>query len=357
MNVATRRFAHFTILLLLLIVSKPVAAENIYWTNNQDNNVWEDNGNWEDESGNPVNAPDANTPSSDRIYIGAGLGDGNKAILSTDITAGQTASLVVRTGSDNDPGQLDIIGAGAVIMDNRYSTIGSKTTGIVNMDGTLLQYDGSSSYPFIIGGGPYGRGTLNVTNGTFEVLNADLRLGGINNKGILSMQGGAAYINGGVEIGPGNGNIIEPSMIEVVGTSTTTIRLGETSGGDKTGGNLSSEGILRFGIDGTGVTQITVSSDDLGEDGDVTFASTAVLDPYDAGGTTNQLWYTVLSWEGDLTDNGLSLTQEALDAGWESRFDNNTLQVRLAIPEPATIGLALLGSMLLISRRSRNLAH
>ncbi|MEN8693629.1 MAG: LamG domain-containing protein, partial [Akkermansiaceae bacterium] len=63
--------------------------------------------------------------------------------------------------------------------------------------------------------------------------------------------------------------------------------------------------------------------------GNATFENGAILDPYDLGGAVQNVWTTVMEWEGSLTDNGLVLSSDALAAGWQKQVTGNQLQVRL----------------------------
>lgn len=145
---------------------------------------------------------------------------------------------------------------------------------------------------------------------------------GDEGSGTLQISGGSYFSRAGVVLG-GNG------VFDVIGTGPDSIGIGSYNSVD---GKWTQEGrgLLRFGIESEGATSIFVDDVDDNGGGDVIFDSGAVLEPYDLGDALEDTWYTVMTWDGTLTDNGLLLSDDAVDAGWEFQFAGNELQVMLA---------------------------
>ena len=122
----------------------------------------------------------------------------------------------------------------------------------------------------------------------------------------------------------------------MIGSGATEIGVGSQGSVDGAWTQIAG-GVLRPGLDSGGVTPILVDDvddDGAGAQGNVTFESGAILDPYDAGGANNA-WTPVMTWEGTLTDNGLALSAAATSAGWEMRVVGSTLEVRNpSFPDP-----------------------
>ncbi len=193
-------------------------------------------------------------------------------------------------------------------------------------------------------------GTLNVTGGEFVVGRSNLQLG-INNTfdtttgtGIANISGGAFRTREGVAIGG-------TSTFHVQGSGASEIGVGSQGSVDGVWTQVAG-GVLRTGIDAGGITAILVddyNDDGAGTQGNATFEAGSILDPYDLGGASTNLWYTVMTWEGMVT-GAPTLSSAAVSAGWQSQISGQNLQVRL-VPEPGSIGLLALGIPFLIRRR------
>ncbi|MFC7337871.1 hypothetical protein ACFQY0_11835 [Haloferula chungangensis] len=222
-------------------------------------------------------------------------------------------------------------------------------------DGTVVQSGGSWNigHALVIGNGASGNGLyvlnggdLLLTRGANSVVDPQfgrpsLDVAGNGGAGSIDISGGTFATRFGVNIGA-NGTFH-------VAQSGLTVGIATTSSGDgwwiqKAGGTL------RTGIDAGGATNIIVQ-DSVAAKG-VLFEDGAILDPYDAGGAGMNTWFTVmtLSGEGAFDDQGLSLSPDAISAGWEKQLVGSSLQVRL-IPEPSVALLGGLGLLGLLRRR------
>ena len=220
----------------------------------------------------------------------------------------------------------------------KFSTL-NIVSGITNLEAGRIR----------IGQGEGGSGTVNVSGGLLTLGRGGLELGNPNGSG-----DGTLNITGGSFTTRNDAEIFGSGVFHVAGTGAATIGIG--SNGSTDGRWVQSTGgIFRPGIDATGVTVTFI--DDAGDDGagaqgNVTFESGAILDPYDLGGAAPNVWTTVMEWEGTLTDNGLALSNDALAAGWEKQISGSELQVRI-IPEPSSAALLGLGGLALLMRRKK----
>lgn len=246
-----------------------------------------------------------------------------------DSTIRTTSTSLTYIGSGNGANGTVNVVSGNLIIESATTAIGEKTgsTGLLNISGgsfTAQRESGGNS----INVGVAGDGTLVISDGAF-LTRAGLTLGGTGGDGST-----------------GTG------IFEVLGSNVDQIGIG-SSGSIDGRWVQNANGILRTGIDAGGVTPVFVDDEgDNGSGGDVSFLAGAILDPYDLGDATAGVWHTVMTWEGSLTDSGLALSDDAIAAGWDYRFEGNQLQVQLTvIPEPASLGLLGLSGLGLLRRR------
>lgn len=191
-----------------------------------------------------------------------------------------------------------------------------------------------------------GSGVINVSGGLLTLGRGGLELGAtdnLNGDGTLNITGGSFTTRNDAEI-HGKG------VFHVAGSAAATIGIGSNGTSDGRWVQYTG-GVLRTGIDSNGVTPILIDQVDSGG-GNATFQSGSILDPYDFGGAAQNVWTTVMEWEGALTDEGLVLSDDALANGWEKQVSGNTLQVRL-VPEPSSTALIGLGGLFLLMRRKK----
>ncbi len=223
-----------------------------------------------------------------------------------------------------------------------------------NSDGTVNLHSGKliiESNTLAVGEKSGSTGLLNITGGTYIVSRESggnsVNLGTIGS-GTIRVSGGIFQTRAGLTLGS-NGTF------DVRGSGITEIGIGSNSSLDGRWVQQAG-GILSVGIDACGVTPIVI--DEIGDDGggDVLFEGGAILHPYNLGGAPANQWYTVMTWEGTMTNNGLGLSPEAVASGWQFRIDEeaSSLQVML-VPEPGAVGVLGLSMLAGVLRRRRTL--
>ncbi|MGJ8655440.1 MAG: PEP-CTERM sorting domain-containing protein [Akkermansiaceae bacterium] len=233
--------------------------------------------------------------------------------------------------------------------------IGNGSTGTVNVSGASTVYN--VGHIVVVGNGAAGNGTITQTDGSFAASRggnsfmgiaggSSMEVGVGGATGLYEISGGSFTSRIGVGVGGGG-------TFSVVGSNASTIGIGSNGSLDGSW-NQASGGTLKLGLDAGGSTLILVdvtTGTGVGA-GNVTFESGSILDLYDAGGAVTNVWQTVMSWEGALTDNGLALSSAATSAGWEKQVVGSDLQVRL-VPEPSSTALLGLGGLAFMLRRRK----
>lgn len=230
-----------------------------------------------------------------------------------------------------------------ILQTNSNSSIWGSRTGSTTanfISGTVNTSSGTTL------GARDGEGIFNITGGNVIIGRSSLTLGNANGTGTgtINISSGSLTTRAGITVGG-------TSTFHVEGTAAT---VGIGSEGSLDGfWDQAAGGILRTGINASGITSILI--DDSGDDGagaqgNVSFAAGSILDPYDAGSAAVNTWQTVMEWEGALTDNGLALSTDAINAGWEKQVVGSELQVRI-VPEPSTALLSAMGLLGLGFRR------
>lgn len=249
------------------------------------------------------------------------MGDTNNA------GANGTHSLTLDPGADKyirvTNGNSAVIGGRS----GKFSTL-NVLSGTTNLEAGRIR----------IGQSTGGSGTVNVSGGLLTLGRGGLELGATNGTG-----DGTLNITGGSFTTRNDAEIFAGGTFHVAGSSAATIGIG--SNNSDSDGRWVQDGTLRTGIDAGGMTVILIDERDgnagAGGNGNATFNAGSILDPYDLGGAATDVWTTVMTWEGALTDNGLALSASAISAGWEKQIAGSSLQVRLpSVPEPSTSLLA-----------------
>ena len=218
----------------------------------------------------------------------------------------------------------------------RRNVVGGRGSGTVNQSGGSLNI----GHMLLVGRGKGNNGTYRLTGGDLAITRSgvsflekgrrgmSLEIGVSGSQGHVLVTGGTLITRSSLAVGPGG-------VFEVAGSGTTSIGIGSHHTNDGAY-YQSSGGVLRVGLDASGVTPVFVDEVDgdpaKGGNGDVTFDSGAVLEPYDAGGAAAYQWTTVMHWEGELNDQGLALSSGSASAGWEMRVQDKMLQVRQMAP-------------------------
>ena len=191
--------------------------------------------------------------------------------------------------------------------------------------------DGVQNLGFYVGHKSGGDGTYNMSGGTFDIQDGRLIIGAGdsrnlgNSNGVMTITGGTVLAEAGIEVG---GFETEVGRLDVRGSGTAEIVGGRSTVNDNGGVYVQTDqGTLAVGIDTGGITPIQILAGDFFA-GDVTFGDGAILAPYDAGGAAADEWHTIMTWDGELSNDGLTLLPED-DNQWEFRFHDNALQVQM----------------------------
>ena len=345
-----------------MVVASSSTAHADTFTGAGDGTSWEDGANWA-AGVVPLNNASGNTfiGANDQVVFdaaslaavqaaGNAQGNGQYRILRLligDQTSGATNGTHSITfdhggGSIGTPGVLVTNANSAVIggRPDKFSTVNVVSV-VTNIEANRIR----------VGQGVGGSGTINVSGGDLILGRGGLELGSTNNTGAVDQ--GLLSITGGTFQTRNDAEIFAAGTFEVIGTDATLIGIGSAGNTD---GRWVQDGILRPGLDATGVTTILI--DDVGDDGTggtATFNAGSILDPFDNGGFFTNVYEDVLFAEGGIT-GAPTLSSAAVAAGFESRIINgDTLQVRLvsAIPEPSSLALLGFGGLALIGRRRK----
>jgi len=337
-------------LTVLMTVGLAVHGADINWNNAGGDNSFLNTANW---------VGGALPGSNDVAYID--MAGSNKAVFNS----GSSTSLiqVLRVGAAGTSGELDITGgfltANSTTTTHR-SRIGSGDgrTGTVNQSGGVLNIRHPASIGFSGGTGIY-----NLSGGAFLVSNhaaptwdstkrISLEIGNAGD-GLLNITGGSFTTRAGVDLQSGG-------TFRVAGSGSTAIDIGLA---DSVSGywNQAAGGLLQAQVDADGLTKIKVWYKDnvVAQAGDVVFASGSLLDVSFLGDSDRAGSWDVMSWDGALTDNGLTFAPGVNAEIWSFSFVDtdlsgtpDTLRIT-AIPEPAALSMLLIGAIGVILFRRR----
>ncbi|WP_228714456.1 hypothetical protein [Posidoniimonas corsicana] len=248
---------------------------------------------------------------------GAGSGSGTLNVSGGILNAGRSGAGIVTTIGRAQDGTLNISGGQVNVGHRVFLGSGVNGHGEINLSGGefVIFRGGNSAIMTPEDITAYGRPSfeLGADDGDSDPLNSTT--------GVFNISGGAFSTRAHIAIG-------KYGTIDVQGSAASQIGIG--SNGSLDGGWLQyAGGTLRAGVDAGGITPILIDDVDDDGQGDVRFASGSLLDPYDLGGALQNVWHTVMQWDGTLVENGLSLTPTAIGAGWEMQVLGNLLQVRL----------------------------
>ena len=218
------------------------------------------------------------------------------------------------------------------------SNISSRIGSGSGNSGALEQTNGSVLLNELEIGGGSSTGVYNLNRGSLTIARRlqgnSLYLGTDANKtsggfGTLSITAGSLSTRGGVYLGSANGAGI--GVFEVQGSDSAQIGIGSTNNIDGSW-TQNTGSILKVKIDRSaqGVTPILI--DDAENDnsgGDVLFENGALLDVRFLEGFLNGGTFTVMEWEGNITDNGLKFAPSVDTNIWS--FNINTASKTLTV--------------------------
>lgn len=258
-----------------------------------------------------------------RFFLGApgsGSGDGTLNVSGGVLSANQSGAGVVTTIGRAQDGTLNISGGSVNVGHRVFVGSGVNGHGEINLSGGsfIVSRGGNSSIMTAEDITAYGRPSFELgdDDGDTDPENTTT--------GIFNISGGEFLTRAHIAIG-------KYGTIDVQGSAATQIGIGSQNSLD--GGWFQyAGGTLRAGVDGGGITPILIDDVDDDGQGDVRFEAGTFLDPYDMGDALQNVWHTVMEWDGTLLENGLALTPTALSEGWEMQVDGNLLQVRLPGP-------------------------
>ncbi|MDF7823649.1 carbohydrate-binding protein, partial [Pontiellaceae bacterium B12227] len=244
----------------------------------------------------------------------------------------------IRIGTGGD-GRLQIGSRGMLTATSSASVTSIIGNGSGNA-GTVQQEGGAVSINRLQIGSNSGSGTYHIHGGTFSIIRESgghslfLAHNGTGN-GIFRISSGSFVTRAGVQLGSAAGGI---GRFEVIGSHPGSIGIGATGSVD---GRWTQYGgsILSVRVDKTaqGVTPIFI--DDYNDDGggDVVFENGALLDVDFTATFLNGGTFTVMEWEGSVTDNGLQFAPSVDTNIWSFSVDvpNKRLTVT-AVGSPAS---------------------
>lgn len=249
---------------------------------------------------------------------GSGSGDGTVNVSGGSLNATLSGASTVSVFGRGQDGTLNISGGDVSFGHRMLVGSGLDGHGLINLSGGSLAINRGGNSTIMTGDdiSTYGRPSLDLGDddgGTDPLVNSTT--------GIFRISGGTFRTRTHVALG-------RYAIFDVQGSSASDISIGSQGSGD--GAWLQYEGAtLRAGVDTGGITPIFIDDVDDDGQGDVKFYPGTFLDPYDAGGALENIWHTVMEWDGTLVENGLALTQTAINDGWEMQVNGSELQVRL----------------------------
>jgi autotransporter-associated beta strand protein len=258
--------------------------------------------------------------SSGYNFLNVSLNGSDRAIMSS----GTVSVDDIRVGIHGD-GQLDFTGGTLQCSrgsgDTRLGQNGN--TGVINQSGGM--WDINQDLAIGIGSGC--TGIFNLSGGTVINGRGKFTVGESGSTGSMTISGGSFNTDG-------TARIYNDGTFAVVGSAATSIGIGTTGSTDGSW-TQDSGSLLSVTVDQTttGVTPIFIK--DNGGGGNVTFENGSQLAVDFTGAFTNGGTFTVMEWEGALTDNGLAFASGVDTSIWSFNLDsvNKKLTVT-ALGEP-----------------------
>lgn len=195
-----------------------------------------------------------------------------------------------------------------------YGSTGGGGKGTVNVNGGVLSVN-----ILQLGLDSGAEGHLNINGGEFEVIRGTIAMGLNNGTATTTVSGGRLRTRSGIDLG--DGTSASAGTFVVAGSGAEEIGIGAYGSVD--GYWVQNAGsTLRALADDGGVTTIYVAEVDEGSDndGNVTFEAGAILDLDWMPGVTNYSYFDIMTWDGTLTDKGLTLSDTTDTDIWSFEF-------------------------------------
>ncbi|VGO11742.1 Endo-1,4-beta-xylanase A [Pontiella desulfatans] len=242
--------------------------------------------------------------------------------------------------------------------------IGSGGTGVLNVvEGGVLTATANAGWDSHLGAGSGNSGTISQSGGSVTINTLEVGRGGTglytlaggdfivsrerggnslslgtddtatvaNGDGTLEISGGSFTTRAGVQLGSVDGSGV--GTFSVLGSAISQIGIGSSGSLDGSWVQRSNS-VLRVRVDATVFGLSSILIDEVGGNGggDVTFEAGALLDVGFAGAFTNGGTYTVMEWEGTLTDSGLQFAPGVDTDFWSFNLDavNKKLEITAA---------------------------
>lgn len=310
-----KKIIYKSAVMVVLLSGMTAQADTLEWNNSQADNDFSNSNNWSLVSAGTYDFRNISAPSPNHPVVSAGQSN----VVSD-----------VRVGISGD-GQLDITGgflrSGRNGGDDR---LGYGNIAVINQSGGTYEI----AHDLVIGIGNGSDATFNLSGGLLSLQGPTGQKLEIANAGtgVLNISGGALETSIGVDI-------MGTGTFSVQGSSAASINVGSQGPGTAYW-NQRSGGTLDIMIDSGGVTPIVIDDYDDGGNADVTFAYASILDVSFADGFSESNTWTVMTWEGAMTDLGLQFGAEVDTDVWSFAITNNELQVTYGVgsaPPPTNL--------------------
>ena len=310
-------FVHGIAAVLYVTAGVSSYAAEVPWFGFVDNS-WDNTANW---LGGALPSTGTGT-TGDSVLIENGAN--NYALYTSSEGTRYYKALVV---GRNDDARLDVTG-GLLIPDDGSSdfVVGSAgSQGELNISGGELRPGSNTS---LVGTGDGSVGVVNISGGTLtlgrESSGISGYIGDSGGTGTVSISGGTFRTRAGLVLGNSGTGIFD-----VQGSGASKIGIGyyNSVAGLWTQNPGST---LKSGIDSGGITPVEVVEYNS-DGGSVTFNNGALLEPYFVGDYVETNAWTVMTWDGSVTDNGLQLSTNITDYRWDFYITNNSLVVTYGI--------------------------